>query len=50
VNMLYLFGIRRRLNFVTQPWSRQLDVEQWVFFPYCEDDSILRFDTKYFQH
>jgi hypothetical protein len=28
VNMLYLFGIRRRLNFVTQPWSRQLDVEQ----------------------
>ena len=28
VNMLYLFGIRRRLNFVTNPWSRQLDIEQ----------------------
>ena len=28
VNMFYLFGIRRRLNFVTQPWSRQLDVDK----------------------
>ena len=27
VNMFYLFGIRRRLNFVTQPWNRWLDVE-----------------------
>lgn len=27
VNMLYLYGIRRRLNFVTQPWQRGLDVE-----------------------
>ena len=27
VNMFYLFGIRRRLNFVTQPWSRALDIE-----------------------
>ena len=28
VNMFYLFGIRRRLNFVTQPWSRRLDLEK----------------------
>ena len=27
VNMFYLFGIRRKLNFVTQPWNRWLDVE-----------------------
>ena len=30
VNMFYLFGIRRRLNFVTNPWSRQLDVDKYV--------------------
>ena len=26
VNALYLYGVRRRLNFVTEPWKRQLNV------------------------
>ncbi|XP_063675051.1 galactosylceramide sulfotransferase-like [Bolinopsis microptera] len=33
VNMFYLFGLRRRLNFVTQPWSRQLDVDKPLLPP-----------------
>ena len=34
VNMLYLFGIRRRLNFVTNPWTRQLNLKKLVILSY----------------
>ena len=36
VNMFYLFGIRRRLNFVTNPWTRQLNLKKLVILSYEE--------------
>ena len=36
VNMFYLFGIRRRLNFVTNPWTRQLNLNKLVILSYEE--------------
>lgn len=28
VNLFYVYGMKRKLNFVTNPWSRQLDIEK----------------------